>query len=136
MERLLDTNVIIHLLTRNVVDRAEQAQAVLRRAEAGDEHLAVPIVVLFEVSFLLTRHFRFSRADVATRLELLLALPNLRVENHDLVATAVGLFGSTGGLSFADAYSVAYMRQQGITEVYTWDTDFDRVPGVTRVEPA
>jgi predicted nucleic acid-binding protein len=28
------------------------------------------------------------------------------------------------------------MQSRGITEVYSWDTDFDRIEGLTRIEPA
>jgi predicted nucleic acid-binding protein len=27
------------------------------------------------------------------------------------------------------------MQAQGMTEVYSWDEDFDRIEGITRVEP-
>ena len=39
-------------------------------------------------------------------------------------------------VSFADAYNAAYMESRGITEVYSYDTDFDRIEGIKRVEPA
>jgi predicted nucleic acid-binding protein len=38
-------------------------------------------------------------------------------------------------LSYADAFNAAYMQSRGITEIYSWDTDFDRLPGITRIEP-
>ena len=46
---------------------------------------------------------------------------------------AVDLYRATGGLSFTDAYNAAYMRRRGIREVYSWDTDFDRVDGLHRL---
>jgi predicted nucleic acid-binding protein len=39
-------------------------------------------------------------------------------------------------LSFADAFNVASMEAQHLTDIYRWDTGFDRVPGIVRVEPA
>jgi predicted nucleic acid-binding protein len=38
-------------------------------------------------------------------------------------------------LSFADAFNIAYMQSHQLTEIYSWDKDFDRVPGITRLEP-
>lgn len=28
------------------------------------------------------------------------------------------------------------MLAQGLTEVYSWDEDFDRIPALTRIEPS
>ena len=36
---------------------------------------------------------------------------------------------------FKDALGVAYMERYGITEILSYDADFDRVPGVRRVAP-
>jgi uncharacterized protein len=39
-------------------------------------------------------------------------------------------------ISYADAYNAAWMQGEGIAEVYSWDREFDRVAGLTRIEPA
>ena len=38
-------------------------------------------------------------------------------------------------LPFADAYHVALMQRLGLRQIISFDKEFDRVPGVTRVEP-
>jgi predicted nucleic acid-binding protein len=42
----------------------------------------------------------------------------------------------TLNLPFADAYHVILMRQMKLTNVISFDRDFDRVPGITRIEPS
>lgn len=37
-------------------------------------------------------------------------------------------------LGFADCYHVMLMHRLGITEVLSFDTDFDRIPGLRRRE--
>jgi predicted nucleic acid-binding protein len=39
-------------------------------------------------------------------------------------------------LSFADAYYAVLMERLHLTEIVTFDKEFDRVPGITRVEPS
>lgn len=39
------------------------------------------------------------------------------------------------GLSFADAYHVALMKELKLTQVISFDEGFDRVVDITRVEP-
>jgi len=45
------------------------------------------------------------------------------------------LYGSYSWLDFADALSIAYVEEQGSAEILSYDTDFDRIPGIKRVEP-
>ena len=47
---------------------------------------------------------------------------------------ALDIFAESN-VSFADAFTAAFMKAQGITEIYTWDTDFDRFDWLARVEP-
>jgi predicted nucleic acid-binding protein len=38
-------------------------------------------------------------------------------------------------IDFEDALIVAHMEQQAIRDVYSYERDFDEVPGVNRQEP-
>ncbi len=42
----------------------------------------------------------------------------------------------TNNISFADAYNAAYMLSEKVSNIYTWDTDFDKIDGIVRLEPA
>ncbi|GEM_PF-480496 len=39
-------------------------------------------------------------------------------------------------LGFVDALNVAHMERAKITAIYSFDRDFDRIPGVDRIEPS
>ena len=52
-----------------------------------------------------------------------------------LVVAATAVSRQTGLLS-NDALIVAVMRQYGLTHLASHDADFDRVPGLTRYNPA
>ena len=47
---------------------------------------------------------------------------------------ALDLYASTK-LDFGDALIIASMQQQGSQVLYSYDTDFDRIEGITRREP-
>ena len=52
----------------------------------------------------------------------------------DLIATAAAVSQQTGLLS-NDALIVAVMQANGLTNLASGDSDFDRVPGITRYAP-
>jgi predicted nucleic acid-binding protein len=48
--------------------------------------------------------------------------------------SALNLFKTYEGLSFGDATIAAYMQREGIEYLYSFDDDFDRLDGITRLE--
>ena len=38
-------------------------------------------------------------------------------------------------VSFVDLYVALDAQSRGISEIYSWDKDFDRIEGITRIEP-
>ncbi|MDE3078107.1 MAG: PIN domain-containing protein, partial [Chloroflexota bacterium] len=62
------------------------------------------------------------------------SLRNLQLAGKRALLKALELYASTN-VSFADAYNAIDMQEHGISEIYTWDTDFDRLPGIRRTEP-
>ena len=47
---------------------------------------------------------------------------------------AMRLLGKIDGLSFCDALSAVVMRELGIKRIYSFDSDFDNIPGIERIE--
>ena len=57
----------------------------------------------------------------------------LKVEQSHL-QLAYEIFKKYENLSFTDSTTVALMLDLGIKEIYSFDSDFDSVPGITRLE--
>jgi len=76
-----------------------------------------------------------TRERVALLVAGLLATPELTVLGGDLIARAIERYAS-GRMDFTDAYILARMDEQGITEIYSYDRKhLSGIPGVTRLEP-
>jgi predicted nucleic acid-binding protein len=69
------------------------------------------------------------------------AIDDLAAFGIDVVAITQALVASAAVISqqqellSGDALIIAVMQQQGVTHVASHDTDFDRVPGITRYGP-
>lgn len=76
---------------------------------------------------------------LATYRDAVARFPHLQIQvlpvTQPLVESATRLSHQFELLA-GDALVVAVMRQQGLTNVASLDTDFDRVPGLTRYGPA
>ena len=133
--RFVDTNIFLRYLTRDDEQKAEQALALLRRVERGEEKIATSVMVIFETVFTLQHSYGVAREQTRQLLSDILSLRGLRVPGKSVLLRALDLYSNTN-ISFADAYNAAFMEASAVSEIYSWDTDFDKLPGITRLEPS
>jgi predicted nucleic acid-binding protein len=132
--RFLDTNILLRYFTKDDEEKARKALALLQRVERGEEQVETSLPVIFETVFTLQRHYHVPLPQIKALLLPILQMRGLRLPSKTLCMAALDLFVEHN-ISYADAFNAAYMQNRGITEVYSWDTDFDRIADITRVEP-
>lgn len=118
-----------------IADEAHHAAAAsaLQLLEKGNEEIVYSDYVLDEVLTWI-RSRKGNRASVLV-LDVLLG-SNLKLihlqDSHILAATE--LFRKYEGLSFTDCTTIAYMWDTGIQEIYSFDSDFDGIPHIVRLD--
>jgi predicted nucleic acid-binding protein len=132
--RFVDTNVIIHYLSDEKDAKADRCLALLRQAEDRDADLVTTDLVLAEVVWVLQARSGVSRARIRDLLMPVLLLPGLRVPNKQSWPRVFDLFCERG-IDFIDAYNAVTMERTGVTEIYSYDHDFDGFETFERMEP-
>ncbi len=132
----LDTNIFIRYLTQDDPDKAARAYALLQRIEQGTQRATTTEAVLTEIVYVLSskRLYQVPRPVIRQRLNALLDLRGLALRNKGVYRRALDLYASTG-LDFEDCLIVGQMEHAGLTRLASFDTGFDAIPGITRVEP-
>ncbi len=134
--RFLDANVLLRYFIRDDEGKAQRALALLQRIEQGEERVETSLLVFFEVVFTLERTYNVPRARIYGLVKPVLELSGLSLPGKSLLLDALDRFAMTSRkLSFVDLYVALDAQSRGITEIYSWDKDFDRIDGITRVEP-
>jgi predicted nucleic acid-binding protein len=133
--RFLDTNIRLRYLTRDDEKKAASALALLRRIEQREETVATSQLVIFETVFTLQKTYRISRTQIRDALSDIISLRGVELPNKPIYLRALDLYAEKN-ISFADVYNAAYMQAHHLNEIYSFDTDFDKIDGITRVEPA
>ncbi len=133
----VDTDVLIRLLTGDDPAKQAQAAALFEQVEQGNLILAAPDTVIADAVFVLSspRLYHLPRQEIAELLLPLVRLPSFHVQNRRAVVTALSLYGTTASLDFGDALLIAAMQEAGAHIIYSYDTHFDRIPGITRQSP-
>ena len=61
-------------------------------------------------------------------------IEGLVVEFKDIFIFALKLFAEKN-ISFTDAFNASIMKSKGITKIYSYDADFDKIDKIKRIEP-
>ena len=132
--RFIDTNVLIRYFTRDDEEKARRSLELLVRVERGLERVATSPMVIFETVFTLQHSYHVPRGRIRELVLPIIGLRGLELANKRLYTIAFDLYVDHA-ISYADAFNAAYMTWRRLDEIYSWDTDFDRLPGVARVDP-
>lgn len=108
MDDVLDTNIIVRLLTDQPAHQASDIAQLLERAHYAGVHFVVPALIVAETVYVLTKAYGHDRQQVAGALIALFASGDARPADPAIVP-ALATFA--GGADFPDAYIMALANQ-------------------------
>lgn len=131
MSYLLDANVIIRYF---VGDDPKKAQAFEELLKAGREDLFVTSTTVAEIVWVLSSFYKLSKKSVIEKIEGLLNLDSVEVENQNVVSRSLEMWKNYN-IDFIDAYTIAFSEDRGFDGVYSYDRGLDKVGHFSRREP-
>jgi len=87
---------------------------------------------VFETVFILERRYGRPKDQIRAALLPLLELPGVAIAGKRGLRRVFELYADLH-LPFADAHHAVYMEHLKLTKIATFDKDFDRIPGITRI---
>ncbi|MFN0071256.1 MAG: PIN domain-containing protein [Chloroflexota bacterium] len=133
--RFLDTSVIIRHLTQDHPEHSMRARQIFLQVERGDLVVMTCEGVLVEVVQVLSspRLYHLARLEICRLLSQLLSLPGLKLSNKRAYLQALERYAAST-LDFVDCLEVAHMERLRIDTIVSFDRDFDKIAGVTRLK--
>lgn len=137
--RSLDSNVFVYAyykpkrqLNQVEMEMKEQAKKIITGISRGREDVATTVIHLSEVANILKHGL--STEQLTQLILSLFMLDNVRVYGvtREIYFAAAELGGDLK-LDPNDALAVDIVRQNDITEIYSFDEDFDKIEGITRL---
>lgn len=129
----VDSNVLIAAAIAGDADH-DRGRAIVEGVDARDLPTArISNYVIAEVLNYVHARDRHERAlDFYERLSRSVGFEVVQATKEDYLDALDG-FGRHDQLSFVDATIVAFMRRTELSYLYSFDDDFDGVPGITRL---
>ena len=131
---LVDTNVIMRYFTGEPEADAARANVLMAEVVAGRVSILVEDVVVAELVWVLGSLYKLGRDEIGELIANLLALGGVENPDKPTLQAAIASYRS-GKMDFADALLAARALSRGQHEIYSFDRDFDRIPGVERRDP-
>ena len=133
---VIDSVVLIAAMHRRD-RRHKEALPILLAADTG----RIPPVLLTDFILAETLNYLTRKGGSAVGREALRRLEassGFLIERvpDDVWTAGKAIYQRMDGLSLVDALTVAFMQRRKVTRIYTFDADFDRVPGLERLETA
>jgi predicted nucleic acid-binding protein len=135
MPRFIDSNVLFHAVVVQEPWQHAASRAFIERLLSEREEAFITETVLAELAATLAsrRAGALSREEIARFLGPLLSSPSVHLADKSIWRRALEIFWRYS-VDLADAHQAALCERDG-GEVISFDSDFDRIPGVRRIEP-
>lgn len=132
--RVIDANIILRFLLDDHPEQSPRSRELLKRVQDGEETIVLPEVVISDIVWTLRSFYRWPADRICSFIRSLLALKGVHVTRREVLLQALDIFADFN-VDFSDALIAAEMLWTGLAEIYSYDQDFDRMPGLRRLEP-
>ena len=128
----LDSNLLLRHLLDDHPKFSPRAKAYIQSIEQGRRQVRISDIVIFETVYTLQSRYHVPKADICDALLPLINLPGMVLPGKRRFRKVFERYVALN-ISFADAYHTVLMEQLKLSEVVSFDRDFDRVTGINRV---
>ncbi len=128
-----DANVCIALLQGPTHVHHEAALGMFRRVAEGEADLFVAPTVLVELTWYLDQRLGWPRERIRDEVIRFLAADGMTAIDGEVSFLALRIFGADRRIDFVDAHVAAVALVLRPPVVASFDRDFDRIEGITRI---
>jgi predicted nucleic-acid-binding protein len=132
--KFIDTNIFLRFLTNDDPGKAQCCEKLFKKTIKDEEQLFTSELVIAEIVWVLEFYYGLSKEEVKEKVEKILNTKNLFCPNRSILYESLALY-LLKNIDFIDAYNSLIMKQNSISEIYSYDLDFDRISGIRRIEP-
>lgn len=130
----IDTNIFLRYFLKENESVFKRLEKLFYEIISGKITGISNAMIIAEVIWVLDRSYKWNKEKICENVEFILNTPNIRFRERAIIIEAINLFKDKN-ISFIDAYNYSFIRANGVTEIYSFDRDFDKLKDVKRLEP-
>ena len=133
--RGIDSNILVYALNKDLPEHMPCKELLINIVN-GNELVSIPSIVVMESFHALVKAFSFKEVEVKKRLIAIIDSKNINVleisTSSILFAFEIAEKYKTGG---RDSLIAASLLENKIQEIYSHDSDFDKIKLMKRIDP-
>lgn len=126
-KKFIDANIILRYLVGDL--EAEQIEKFFQK----QKEFYVADIILAEVIWILLSFYKWKKDKFIPKIKTFLT-PSFIKADKRLIENALTIYAENN-IDYIDAYLVALMKKNKSKDLYSFDRDFDKIPGIRRIEP-
>jgi predicted nucleic acid-binding protein len=132
----LDTNIFLRHLLNDHPDHSPRAHHLFQAIESREVAGWTSPLVVAEIVFVLSspRTYAVPREEIRDNLLPLLLLPGIQLDGKRVYNRVFELYVGLD-IDYIDCYHASLIERSEQNTLYSFDADFDAIPGLTRREP-
>lgn len=130
----IDSNIFLRYFEREDEQTYRKSEKLFSKIVNGSITGISTSLVIAEVVWVLQKFYNWDKKEIYTNIELILKTPNIKFKERSVLSRAINLYKDEN-IDFIDAYNYSYMKKNEITEIYSFDKDFNRFSDIKRLEP-
>jgi predicted nucleic acid-binding protein len=126
---VVDTDTLVRFITRDDEEKAQKVRLFFH----NHKDLVLTDLTFAECFWVLKSFYNYKKDRLIEIFRMLIDAQSFRC-NSSLLSLALDIL-ETHNTSFIDAYTAAYAQTKNDGKVISFDKGYDKVKGVTRIEP-
>jgi predicted nucleic-acid-binding protein len=130
----IDSNIFLRYFEREDERSYRKSERLFSKIINGTITGISTSLVIAEVVWVLQRFYNWDRNEIYNNIDLILKTPNIKFKERPILSSAISLYRD-GNIDFIDTYNYCYMKANGVSEICSFDKDFDKLEDIKRIEP-
>lgn len=121
---ILDTNVLLRFLIKDLDDQVVQVRKLFKKAKLKKLILVVHPLVILEIVYALDKFYGFPKNKAVKAIAVIINSDFLVIEEQNILRAAIEIYKSSS-LDFTDCFLTAKAREEN-SEVFSFDKDLKK----------
>ena len=130
----LDTNIFIRYFEQEDEKKAMDVEKLFERLVDGQVSCFTNSIVIAEIVWTLEKYYEWKKEEVCENIEMILNTPNIRIAGRNIIKNAISTYKDTN-IDYIDSYNHAYIKAHNASQIYSYDTHYDRHEDIERLAP-
>src|SRR3989344_2903684 len=129
----IDTNIFIRYYLNDDEKLSLASKKIIDDCVAGKYTSVICSTTLLEIVWVLKSFYKQPRDKIINFIEKILEIRNLIIIDRNLTEKTFSIYKLLN-IDITDSYFCALMEQEKISEIFSFDHDFNKIKGVKRIE--